>query len=98
MIVHCLVEKRSYFMPDSKPNFTTHIHTCSLTRQLEYDKDVEYNLFNVTEARRVLPNNIKIHIKDPLTVSLLTRRAANNSGFCIWQTGDQLQIHSRKRS
>lgn len=88
MIVHCPVHKHSYLMPGSQPNFTTHIHTCSLAKQLEYDKDLEYNLYDVAQAKRVLADNIKIHITNPLAVRQDVCRAQSKSHFCMWLTGD----------
>ena len=68
MIVHCPTKETLHKLADysfTAQLYTSFVHTCSLTRQVEFGVETEYNLYDLQNSRKVLKENKKINIKDP---------------------------------
>jgi hypothetical protein len=92
MIVHCPVKQSSHKLRNYESTgstYTSYIHACSLTRQINYDSEIEYNLYDISGSKKIFNHSIKINIKNPHKVSLQIFRKTKKYLFCTWLIGGQ---------
>ena len=98
MIVHCPTKELTYRLRDFSTTgreYKTFLHSCSLTRQAEFDTEIEYNLFDIDASRKIFKENIKIKIKNPHNVSLNPYRKKQSLDSSMFPIGDPSPILKR---